>query len=154
MNKKLIVLIVALECVFAVFLISFFGPMIASLHEDIPVSAIYLVDEKGDRLLPKEGEDMPSVNISLPGDLDYHFALEVLEHDATDKSVTITVDRTEDEIEVRMDKNGRGFTVTFLNPMLKNVTVTVTANDGSSQTAHVYIEKEGGSHDAGDIFGQ
>ena len=154
MNKKLIVLIVALECVFAVFLISFFGPMIASLHGDVPVSTIYLIDENGDRLLPKEGEDMPSVNISLPGDLDYHFGLEVLEKDATDKTVTVTVDRPEDEIEVRMYKNGRGFTVTFLNPMLRNVTVTVTANDGSSKTAHVYIEKEGGSHDAGDIFGQ
>ena len=154
MNKKLIVLIVALECVFAVFLISFFGPMIASLHEDVPVSVIYLVDENGDRLVPKEDEDMPSVSISLPGDLDYHFALEVLEADATDKSVTVTTNRPADEIEVRMDKNGRGFTVTFLNPTLKHVTVTVTANDGSSKTAHVYIEKEGGSHDAGDIFGQ
>ena len=79
MNKKLIVLIVALECVLAVFLISFFGPMIASLHESIPVSAIYLLDENGERLLPKEDEDMPSVAISLPGVIDYHFGLEVLE---------------------------------------------------------------------------
>ena len=154
MNKKLVVLIVALECVFSVFLISIFGPVIASLHEDIPVSELYLLDEAGNRLLPSEGEDMPSVAISLPGDLDYYFALEVLDEDATDKSVTVTTNRPSDEIEVRMDRNGRGFTITFLNPMLKSVTVTVTTNDGSSKVAHVYIEKEGGSHDAGDIFGQ
>ena len=154
MNKKLIVLIVALECVLAVFLISFFGPMIASLHEEVPVSAIYLIDENGERLLPKDDEDMPSVAISLPGDLDYHFGLEVLEEDATDKTVTVTTNRPADEVTVRMDKNGRGFTVTFENPFLKHATITVSANDGSSKTAHVYIEKAGGSHDAGDIFGQ
>lgn len=154
MNKKLVILIVALECVFSVFLISFFGPVIASLHEAVPVSQIYLVDEEGNRLVAKEDEDMPSVSISLPGDLDYYFALEVLDEDATDKSVTVTTDRPESEIEVRMDLNGRGFTVTFLNPTLKHVTVTVTANDGSSKLAHVYIEKAGGSHSAGDIFGQ
>ncbi len=154
MNKKLVILIVALECVFSVFLISIFGPVIASLHEDVPVSELYLLDESGSRLVAAEGEDMPSVSISLPGDLDYHFGLEVLDEDATDKSVTVTTDNPSGEITVRMDRNGRGFTVTFENPLLKSVTVTVTTNDGSSKVAHVYIEKAGGSHNAGDIFGQ
>jgi hypothetical protein len=122
--------------------------------EEVPVSAIYLIDENGERLLPKDDEDMPSVAISLPGDLDYHFGLEVLEEDATDKTVSVTTNRPADEVTVRMDKNGRGFTVTFANPFIKNATVTVSANDGSSKTAHVYIKKAGGSHDAGDIFGQ
>lgn len=154
MNKKLIILIVALECVFSVFLVSLFGPMIEALHAKVLVSEIHLIDEQGERLVPEEGKDLPSVAISLPGDLDYHFTLEVLEADATDKSVTVTTNRPLEEIEVRMDKNGHGFTVTFLNPTLKSVTVTVASNDGSAKTASVYIEKEGGNHDIGDIFGQ
>lgn len=154
MNKKLIILIVALECVFSVFLVSLFGPMIEALHAKVLVSEIHLIDEQGKRLVPEEGKALPSVEISLPGDLDYHFALEVLEADATDKSVTVTTNRPLEEIEVRMDKNGRGFTVTFLNPTLKSVTVTVSSNDGSAKTASVHIEKEGGNHDIGDIFGQ
>ncbi len=154
MNKKLIILIVALECVFSVFLVSLFGPMIEALHTKILVTDVYLIDEQGERLVPEEEKSIPSVAISLPGDLDYHFALEVLETDATDKSVTVTTNRPAEEIEIRMDKNGRGFTVTFLNPMLKSVTVTATANDGSAKTASVYIEKEGGNHDIDDIFGQ
>ena len=151
MNKKLIVLIVALECIFSVFLISFFGPMIASLHEDVPVSEIHLIDEDGNRLVAPEGEETPSVSISLPGDLDYYFVLEVLTEDATDKSVTVTTDN--ENVTVRMDRNGRGFTVTFEDPTLKSVNVTVVANDGSGKTAHVYIQKAGGSHDGGGVFG-
>ena len=152
MNKKLIILIVALECVFSVFLISFFGPMVASIHADVPVSAVYLVGEDGNRLVAEDGKDMPTVSISLPGDLDYHFTLEVLEEDATDKSVTVTTDNP--EVTVKMDMNGRGFTVTFENPFLKSVTVSVITNDGSSKTAHVHIEKEGGQNDGSGIFGQ
>lgn len=154
MNKKLIILIVALECVFSVFLVSLFGPMIEALHAKVLVTEIHLVDEAGERLVPEEGKSLPSVTISLPSDLDYYFTLEILETDATDKSVTVTTNRPVDEVEIRMDKNGRGFTVTFLNPTLKNVTVTVTANDGSAKSASVYIEKEGGNHDIDDIFGQ
>ena len=152
MNKKLIILIVALECVFSVFLISVFGPVIASLHEDIPVSEIYLIDENGERLVPEEGKLLPSVSISLPDDLDYYFVLEILDEKATDKSVTVTTDNP--EVTVKMDMNGKGFTVTFENPFLKSVTVTVTANDGSAKTASVYIEKTGGQNDGSGIFGQ
>ena len=124
-----------------------------SLHEDVPVSEIHLIGEDGNRLVAPEGVDTPSVSISLPGDLDYHFALEVLTEDATDKNVTVTTNRPENEVEIRLDKDGRGFTVTFLNPMLKSATITVTANDGSGKTAHVYIQKAGGSHDGGGVFG-
>lgn len=151
MNKKLIILIVALECVFSVFLVSLFGPMIEALHAEVLVSEIHLVDENGERLVPEEGKILPSVAISLPGDLDYHFVLEILDEKATDKSVTVTTDNP--EVTVLMDRNGRGFTVTFENPMLKSVTVTVTANDGSAKTASVYIEKAGGSTNVPDIFG-
>lgn len=147
MNKKLIVLIVALECVFAVFLVSLFGPMIEALHAKILVSEVHLINENGERLVAEDDKTLPSVAISLPGDLDYHFGLEILEEDATDKSVTVTTNRPTSEVEIRLDKNGRGFTVTFLNPMLKSATITVTANDGSAKSASVYIEKEGGNHD-------
>lgn len=150
MNKKLIVLIVALECIFSVFLISFFGPMIASLHEDIPVSEIHLIGEDGNRLVAPEGAEMPTVEIDLPNVLDYHFGLEVLGADATDKSVTVTTDR--ESVTVTMDKHGRGFTVTF-EPGINDATVTVVANDGSGKTAHVYIQKKGTENDGSNIFG-
>ena len=87
MNKKLIVLIVALECVFSVFLISIFGPMIES-HSKILVEDIYLIDENREQLKTPEGEEMPTVKIDVPNDYDYEFRVGVKSDDATDKSVT------------------------------------------------------------------
>lgn len=148
MNKKLIVLIVALECVFSVFLISIFGPMIES-HSKILVEDIYLIDENREQLKTPEGEEMPTVKIDVPNDYDYEFRVGVKSDDATDKSYTVTHNRAEGDIEITM--TSKGFRVTFLSEVT-NVTVTVKAKDGSQKTANVLITRTGGNTDIGDDF--
>ena len=149
MNKKLIILIVALECVFSVFLISIFGPMIESLHSKVLVSDLYLLDENRERLVAAEDEEIPSVTIGIPHDFDYEFRVVVETEEATDRTYTVTHNRTDEEIEITTTKNG--FRVTFLADVA-NVTVTVKANDGSLKTAKVLITKAGGNTDLGDDF--
>ena len=149
MNKKLIILIVALECVFSVFLISIFGPMIESLHSKVLVSDLYLLDEDRVRLEPDEDEEIPSVKIAIPNDFDYEFRVVVETEEATDRTYTVTHNRTDEDIEIKMTKNG--FRVTFISDVA-NVTVTVKANDGSLKTASVLITKAGGNTDVGDDF--
>ena len=149
MNKKLIVLIVALECVFSVFLISIFGPMVESFHSNVLVSDLYLLDENRERLVAAEGEEIPSVTIGIPHDFDYEFRVVVETEEATDRTYTVTHNRTDEEIEITTTKNG--FRVTFLAD-IANVTVTVKANDGSLKTAKVLITKAGGNTDLGGDF--
>lgn len=150
MNKKLIILIVALECVFSVFLISIFGPMIEALHSKVLVEDLYLLDEEGQRMVAPEGQELPSVKITMPGDIDYKFTVMVESDEATDKSFTITHNRSDEEIEITQKKNV--ITVTFITLEITDVTVTVTANDGSLCYATVIITKSGGSTNVGDDF--
>ena len=149
MNKKLIILIVALECVFSIFLISIFGPMIESLHSKVLVSDLYLLDEDRTRLEATEDEEIPLVKIGIPNDFDYEFYVVVETDEATDRTYTVTHNRTDDDVEIRMTKNG--FRVTFLSD-ISNVTITVKANDGSLKTASVLLTAAGGSTDVGDDF--
>ena len=149
MNKKLIILIVALECVFSVFLISVFGPMIEAMHSKVLVSDIYLKDEDQVRLETPEGEEMPTIRIDVPNDYDYRFYVVVETDEATDKSYTVTHNSTDDEIEIQKKRDG--FVVTFIGETT-TVTVTVTANDGSGQSASVLVTRTGGNTDLGDDF--
>ena len=147
MNKKLIILIVALECVFSVFLISIFGPMIESFHSNVLSTELYLIGEDQKRLETAEGEAIPSVTIGIPYDYDYEFEVVVRTEEATDRTYTVTHNRSDEEIEITKTK--KGFRVTFLAE-ITNVTVTVTANDGSLKSAAVLITKTGGNTDVGD----
>ena len=68
MSKKLTFLIVALECVFAVFLISIFGPMIESLHTVIIVDDIHFINENGEYVYTVEGADDLTITVTFKAD--------------------------------------------------------------------------------------
>jgi hypothetical protein len=111
MNKKLIVLIVALECVFSIFLISIFGPMLEMLHTPAAVTEIHVLDENGK---PVERGTV----IELDSDArSYELTWEVLPDDAENPELAITafIDDVEitDDTEnppVRITKNADGTT--------------------------------------------
>ena len=147
MNKKLTILIVALECVFAVFLVSIFGPMIESLHSKIQVDEIYFVDENGQRV-----DDNSSVFVDLQVSRSFHYDFVVQPQNATDRSVSVIHSCTNDEIEIEMDADGTGFTVHFLSKNVTSVKITVRAKDTSQKQAVITINKRLTDIDIGDDF--
>ena len=147
MNKKLTILIVALECVFAVFLVSIFGPMIESLHSKIQVDEIYFVDENGQRV-----DDNSSVFVDLQASRSFHYDFVVQPQNATDRSVSVIHSCTNDEIEIEMDADGTGFTVHFLSKNVTSVKITVRAKDTSQKQAVITINKRLTDIDIGDDY--
>ena len=147
MNKKLIVLIVALECVFSIFLISVFGPMIEAMHSHVVVEDVYFVDEAGNRM-----EDEETIEINLDTAIEFHYDFEVVTTEATDRSVDIVHSLTDDDILIETDADGFGFTVIFMTRKVTSVRITVRATDGSQKSASITLVKRDGDQDLGDDF--
>ena len=148
MNKKLTILIVAIECIFAVFLVSIFGPMIEALHAKILVADIYFVDEDGERI-----ENDADVFVDLDVQRSYHYSFVLEPSDATNKEVFITASEQDPEkIEIEPDANGKGFTVHFLTKNVSSVKVTVRAKDTSQREAVITINKRLTDIEIGDDF--
>ena len=150
MNKKLMILVVALECVFAVFLISIFGPMIEALHAKVVVQDVYFVDEGGERI---ENESSILVDTSAEtGKRSFHFRYRVETEEATDRTVVILHDRSPDEIEIVEDDDGFGFTVRYRNRNITSVRITIRAKDASQKEAVITLVKRDENVDIGDDF--
>ena len=147
MNKKLIVLIVALECVFSIFLISIFGPMIEALHAKVIVKDVYFVDDAGVRM-----EEDASVIVDLSMKRSFHFDFEVVTEEATDRTVDILHNCTDDEIEIVEDVDGFGFTVTFLSTKMPSVRIVVRARDSGQKQAALTLVRRDEDVDIGDDF--
>ena len=147
MNKKIIILIVALECIFAVFLISVFGPMVESLHTKKSVKEIYFLDDKGNRM-----ENDSSFFVDLQVSRSFHYEFVINPSDATDRTVKVIHNRSDEEIEIEMDANGSGFTVHFLSKDVASLKITVRANDSSQKQAIITLNKRLTDINIGDDF--
>ena len=146
MNKKLTFLIVTLECIFAVFLISVFGPMVESLHKVVIVNDLYFIDENGEAL-----EDGASVFVDLQVSRSFHFDFVVSPDDATNKKIKIMHDKTDEEIEIEEDADGTGFTIHFLSKNISSVKITIRASDSSQKQATIILNKVIGDVDIDDL---
>lgn len=147
MNKKLIILIVALECVFSIFLISVFGPMIEALHSKVIVKDVYFVDEDGVRI-----ENDTSFVVDLDVSRSFHFDFEVMAEDATERTVDILHNGKDNEIEIEEDVDGFGFTVHFLSKNIPSVTIIIRATDSSQKSAAITLVKRDSDVNIGDEF--
>ncbi len=137
MNKKLIILIVALECVFSVFLISIFGPMIEA-HHKIGVQEIQILDAAGHELESGSTVELESDARS------YTLSWQVIPENATEADVTITVfsgteelDEENDIVKITPENGGTGARITFRKR--KPVRIILYATDGSGVSASVML---------------
>ena len=133
MNKKLMILIVALECVFSVFLISIFGPMVEAIHSGVPVSEICFLDENGERLA-----DGTVLEVDLENERSVSLSWLILPEDAKNKTVTVTADVGEDVVRITEDEDGLGARITFRKTEV--VRITVRATDGSTESATITLK--------------
>ena len=126
MNKKVVVLIVFIECILAVFLVSFFGKVIEETRRDVYCQEIYFVDENGMKI-----EDGVPIMVDIDGDslkpIRYKLKWTIITKSTTDK--TVSVEFSEDTVSYDY---GSGELV--ISPYCnKSVIITVRATDGSEK---------------------
>lgn len=149
MSKKLIVMIVALECIASLVLIVLFGPMIEPLFEIKGVKDIYFVSETGERMLNDS-----IVEIDLEETFEYHFRFSIKPDDASDPVVTIISKELDNgDIRIRNDADGFGATVIVDNLQLKMITIIISSNDNPTKIAQLRIAiKDNQNSDIGDLI--
>lgn len=135
MSKKLSILILVLECLLGVFFVSLFGPMVESLHTKTAVREVYILDSNGEAI-----ENNAALTVDFNVSYSFHFGVAVAPEDASDRTVTVLHNKSDEEVEIVMDANGKGFTVFFFEE-LSGVKITVRANDSGQKEAVITLNK-------------
>lgn len=126
MSKKIVFIVVFVECILAVLLISFFGQAIFMAIQKSKVTDVYFVYQTGEKI---EDDKPLEVEIS-DSNLSYQLYWEILPDSATDKTVSFTSNKD----DVIVDDTGL---VTFFEPT--DVVITVHAQDGSNKTDSILL---------------
>ena len=139
MSKKVVVLAVFLECILAVFLISFFGKIIEDIRANVLCEEIYFTYETGEKI-----EDNVQIRVTLTDtNPSYQLYWAVDPDNVSNKEVSFTSSKPE---YVMIDKTGR---VTFIEDV--DVVITVKAMDGSGKTDSITLIPERKIVGGGDI---
>ncbi len=118
MNKKVIIIVVIIECIAAILLVSFWGKMVESRNTVIVPTEVYFTDEDGNRI-----DDNARIEIELSdSNRDYQLYWKVLPNNATNKEVEFLCERDD---AVAISETGR---VTFFTDA--TVQVIVRTMDG------------------------
>ncbi|MFA5561966.1 MAG: hypothetical protein WDA00_04930 [Eubacteriales bacterium] len=133
MSKKVVIVVVLVECVFAVLLVSLLGLMVESINPREVVTELYFTDENGTRYA--EGI---SVEVDLSASLDVQLYWRLLSETATNQEVSFVSDVIDGSVVV----SDTGV-VTFYK--IKPVAVTVRAMDGSGITATLILAPKTGT---------
>ena len=132
MNKKVVFLVVLLECILAIFIVSIFGHAIEDSRRQILCQDIYFVDANGEKI-----EDGEMIEYSLVGsDINYQLYW-VMETDKTSNKEVVF-----ESSNALVKVNSVGL-VTFLDDVA--AVITVRTIDGSGKTDSItLIPKRGG----------
>lgn len=138
MNKKVVFLVVILECILAVFIVSIFGSAIEDARSKILCKDLYFVYAEGEYEGQKiEDGVMITVN---PTDANMSYQLAwVMETDKTSNKEVYFTSSKPDKVTVNPDTG----LVTFL--VKTDVVITIEAKDGSGKTDSItLVPKRGG----------
>ena len=121
MNKKVVFLVVILECILAVFIVSFFGKAIEDARSKRLCQEIYFVDANGEKI--PDGEN---IEVEFIGSyISYQLNWKIIAPDVTEKEVEFI---SNNEF-VLVDNLGL---VTFLDKEA-SAEITILAKDGSGK---------------------
>ena len=126
MSKKIVFIVVLVECILAVLLISFFGQAIFMAINKSLVSEVYFTDANGVKI---EDDVVLEVEIS-DSNLSYQLYWAIDPDNATDKTVSFTSNKD----DVIVDDTGL---VTFFEPT--DVVITVHTQDESNKTDSILL---------------
>ena len=132
MNKKIVFLVVLLECVLAIFIVSVFGHAIEDSRKQILCQELYFVTENGDVI-----EDGEMIEYKLTDSNISYQLYWVMETGATSNK-EVVFESSDPMVKV----NSLGL-VTFLEET--DVVITIRAIDGSGKTDSItLVPKRGG----------
>ena len=143
MNKKVMILIVVIECVLSILLIAVIGKAIETYFNEVEAQDIYFTTADGVRLNPgmlyKEREGTTSeidsdqivIEVSRP-DKGYQLHWVVIAENTSDRTVTFTARSQDPDVEVTVDESGF---VHFDDAV--NVTIIISTKNG--RTASVLL---------------
>ena len=131
MNKKVVFLVVLLECILAIFIVSIFGHAIEDSRRQILCQDIYFVDANGEKI-----EDGEMIEYSLVGsDINYQLYW-VMETDKTSNKEVVF-----ESSNALVKVNSEGL-VMFIEEV--PVVITVRAVDGSGKSDSVTLVPKSG----------
>lgn len=126
MSKKIVVIVVLVECILAVLLISFFGQEIYNAKNNVKTTEIYFTNEEGERL-----QDNAVIEVELSDSaLSYQLHWVAKPKNISNKKVVFVSDNE----DVVVDSYGL---VTFFEE--STVLITVKSADGSNKTATIIL---------------
>ena len=130
MNKKVMILIVIVECILAILLIAVIGKAIENYHQEVFCEEIHFVNEQGEII------DDTTVRVTnLVEGCQLHYV--IVPSDATDQTVTF---HSEKPNEVYVDELGH---VTFLKQSSSTTaSITVATKNGKTATVTVAPERD------------
>ena len=128
MNKKVMILIVIVECILAILLIAVLGKAVESYNYEVGAQEIYFKTAAGERL--ENGEALQLERT----DRGYQLYYEILPTNTSDKTVTF---RSSKPDSVVVDQTGY---VTFFDDV--DVSITVTTKNGKSATVVLVPKRE------------
>ena len=128
MNKKIVFLVVLLECILAVFIVSFFGHAIEDANKQILCKDIYFTYENGEKI----EEDMIEFKLT-DSNRTYKLYWKIEAEDTTLQEVEFE----SSEEMVKVNKYGE---VTFLEDI--SVVITIRAKDGSGKWDKITLAPE------------
>ena len=120
MNKKIVILIVIVECVLSVLLIGVIGLAIESAHTEVECQEIYFTTAEGVRL-----ENGDILEVDRP-DKGYQLYYEIVPDNTSDQAVTFTSGKPE-----KVMVNELGY-VSFIEDT--DVNITVSSKNGKTTT--------------------
>lgn len=131
MNKKVVFLVVLLECILAIFIVSIFGHAIEDSRRQILCQDIYFVDANGEKI-----EDGEMIEYELVGsDINYQLYW-VMETDKTSNKEVIF-----ESSNTLVKVNSEGL-VMFIEEV--PVVITIRATDGSGKSDSVTLVPKSG----------
>lgn len=140
MNKKVMILIVLIECILSILLIAIMGMAIENFFTETEADKIYFTTADGEILNPgtlyKEKEGTVSeieserivIEVSRP-DKGYQLHWLIIAENTSDKSVTFKARSAKSDVEVTVDENGFVF---FEEDV--NATITISTKNGRTAT--------------------
>ena len=126
MNRKVVIIVVLVECILAVLLISFFGQAIFNNINNVPANEVYFVNQDGVKIEEK------TIEVELSDSkLSYQLYWKIEPEKVTDKSVEFISSKPD---FVTVSKTGL---VTFY--VETDVSITIRTLDGSNKSDTIVL---------------
>ncbi len=153
MNKKVMILVVILECVLSILLIAILGKALESFFIETEAMQVHFTTsdgrilEPGMRYIEKDGtiEPIQSENIVIEverPDKGYQLHWEVITKETTDKTVTFSAYSLDPDVEVSVDENGF---VYFEDDVAADITISTKNGRTATVRLRPRQKEKGGS---------